>query len=166
MSNGLGAGFGFLLLVGVLLVVAGLLGVVTVAALVLRLLRSRVPVVVRYLAGGLLGVVVAVAGFGVLALYDEAWLGAVLLVALVWVPLAAVAGRARLAGRRWRVVVVTAAMAWPLPFAAGVALTFGVSVVGVPSPAVGAVLAGVVAAGGTLLVGEFLPRGLVEGAGT
>lgn len=163
MSNGLGAGFGFLLLLGVLIVVAVLLGVTTLGALGLRHYGRRVPRAVHALVILLLAAAMAVGGFGVAALFDEAWLAAVLLVAIVWLPLGVVAARARWSGAPWPAVGVTAAMAWWLPFLASAALLFAISVSGTIPVEPATVLGAVVAAGGALLVGEALPPAVVGG---
>lgn len=72
--------------------------------------------------------VVLVAGFGLLALYDEAPVGAGLIVALVFVPLAAASVRGWQVDREWPDVLAGVAMAWSLPFILGLATFLAVNV--------------------------------------
>lgn len=176
MSNGLGAGFATVTLLATLLVLAVLLVVTAAVALLSRRRRDSVPAAVVHEAVCLLGVVLVVAGFGVLALADEAPPAAALLLALVFVPLGgAVVVLRRAADRGLESTVATAAMAWRTAFLAGVAVLF-VFVAGI-EPALGlatwearrvglpwieTALAGLIAlAGATLLdprLGERLPH--------
>lgn len=165
MSNGLGAGFAFLTLLGVLVVLAGVLAVTTAGAVAFHRYRSRVPTLVLALAAGLLAIVVAVAGFGLLALVDEAPLAALVFGVLVGVPLVLVAGRARLVGDGWLAVAATAGLAWWFPFLVGVGVLFGFSTSSGVSPEVATAVAGVFVSGGTLLAGEVVRRVWVPAPG-
>lgn len=164
MSNGLGAGFFAITLLAVLVGVAALLAAIAVVAVLFDWQRGRVPTFIRYLAVALLAVVVVVAGFGVLALVDEAPPAAALFAVVVGLPLVLVAGRARQAGAAWLVVGATAALAWSFPFLAGVGVLFAVSVIAGASAAVATVLAGIAVSGGAMLAGEFLRGLLAPGA--
>lgn len=170
MTNGLGAGFAALSLVGLLAGLALLLCLATAGALVLSRRTGRTPRLLGFLALGVLVGVVGVAGFGVLALSDEAPLVAGILLVTVFLPLAVTGGRVRRAtGAAWLDVLATTAMAWALPFLVGVGVLLGTwpvaafvlgltpgtsqqSVVGW----VAATAAGVVVVAGTLSLGSRL----------
>jgi hypothetical protein len=156
MSDGLGAAFGSLVLLAVLVGLALLLALTATGALFARRSRGRVPDLARYLATALLSVVLAVTGLAVLALADEAPAFVPLFVALVALPLALVAARGRLQRAGWLDVAATAAMAWSLPFVATVALPFALVAHAGTTTGVATAVGGVVAAAGTLLAGEFL----------
>lgn len=126
MTNGLGAGFALLTMLGILVGLAVLLGITTLGVLAFRRRTGRVPAALRYLAVAALAVVLAVSGFGVLAFYDEVLLGSALLLALVFVPLAAVVVRLRRTTDPRRLdLVATTALAWSLPFVVGIVMFFG-----------------------------------------
>ena len=155
MSDGLGAGFGALLLLTVLVAVAGLLVATAAAAVLLADRRASVPAALRYAAVGLVGIVVAVAGFAVLALADEAPPAAVLFLVVVGLPLALVAGRTRLAGSSWVDVVAASGLAWSGPFLVGVGVLFVLTTQTGTSTAAITAAVGLVTTGGALLAGEY-----------
>jgi hypothetical protein len=126
MSDGLGAGFGALMLLAVLVGLALVLALTGAVAVALDRRGSGAPGVTRYVAVALLVGVLAVSGFGVLALYDEAAVLAWVFAALVVVPLSvAGAGLGHRIGRPWIDVGASVAVGWSLPFVAGVVVTFG-----------------------------------------
>lgn len=136
MSNGLGAGFALLTILAVLLGVAVLLGLLTAGAVALERRSGTRPAPIRYVAAGLLAVALVVAGFGAVALADEALVGAALLVALVFVPLAGAGAIVRRAGHPDRLALTaTTAMAWGGAYIFGIAVLAGL-VVGL-EPALG-----------------------------
>lgn len=153
MSGGFGAAFFGLASFAVLLAIAGLLVASAVVARYRR--RGTVARSVRYVAIGSVGVVVTVAGFGIVVLADEATRLAVLFGAVVFLPLV-VAGRSRWAGAPWATAVAVAGMAWSLPFLVGVPLLFGLQVSTDVSTTTMTGLAGFVTTGGALLVGEYV----------
>lgn len=125
MSGSFGAGFFTLTLMAVLAGLAGLLGLIALAS---RRRAGQVPTLVRSIAmAGLVGVVL-VGGLGVLALYDDATVGAGLIVALVFVPLAAASVRGWQVDQGWSDVLAGVAMAWSLPFILGLATFLAVNV--------------------------------------
>lgn len=125
MTDGFGAGFFVLALLVALGGTALVLALLAVVAVVVRRRTGRVPTLLRYLAVAVLAGVVVIAGFGVLALYDEAPVGAGLLVAVVLVPLAAATVRGRRATDLGPLDVLAAtALAWGFPCLAGVVLFF------------------------------------------
>lgn len=128
MSGGFGAGFATLSVLAVLGVVAVLLGLVGVGAVAVGRRRGAVPTRLRVLAAALLVPVVAVAGFGVVALADEAAVAAALLVAVVFMPLAVEVGWGRWVGRTWLDGLAVAAMAWSVPYLLGAVAFFAVNV--------------------------------------
>lgn len=129
MSNGLGAGLFALSIVAALAGLAAVLALVAAAAVALHRRTGRVPAPVRYLAVAALAVVVAVAGFGVLALPDEVPVAAGLLVVAVPLPLAVAGYLVRRATALGPLdVLAAAALAWSLPYLAGVAVFLGVVV--------------------------------------
>lgn len=154
MSNGFGAGFGGLVILVGLVVLAGLLVATAAVALYWRQEQSSPPV--DYVAVGLVAIVVAVAGFGIAALADEAPRIAVLFGATVGLPLVLVAGRARWTGAGWGSVAARSGMAWGLPFLAGVGALYVLTVATDASPEVMTGVAGAVTTGGTLLAGEYV----------
>jgi len=127
MSTGLGAGFGALLLVAVLLGLAALLALVLLAVFVSQARGRAFPRVLRYFAVGILLAVVSTAGFGVAALHDEATVAAGLFLALVFLPVigAGVVLRQSTDFPLLEVLTVVG-MTWSLPFALGVAVFFAV----------------------------------------
>lgn len=129
VSNGLGAGFAGLTLVAILLGLATLLALALVGVYVIRRRSGQVPHLLTYVSVGVLLVVVLVAGFGVLALYDEAPPLAALFVAIVVLPLAVVGIFLRRSTELTRLdSLATAGWAWSLPFVVGVVVTFGLTI--------------------------------------
>lgn len=126
MSNGLGAAFGGLLLIAMLAGLATLLALTLGGVVVVQRRTGTVPRWLRYLPVVLLAGVVAVAGFGVLALYDEAATLAAVFVAIVFVPLGGVGVALHRRPDLSRLdVLATAGLAWSLPFLLGLGVTFG-----------------------------------------
>jgi len=114
------------MLLAVLSGMAGLLGLFLAGAIVSRRRTGTVPRILRYLSvAGVLGVIL-VAGFAVVALYDEAVTLATVFLGIVFVPLDAVGiylhRKAELAGLD---ALATAGLAWSIPFLIGLAVTFG-----------------------------------------
>lgn len=129
MSDGLGAGFAGLTLLAVLLGLAALLALCLVGVFASRRRTDRDPRSITFLSVAVLGVVIVVAGFGVAALYDEAPPLAVLLLAVVFLPLTAVGAYVRLTTDLQPTdTLATAGVAWSLPFVVGTAVTFGLSI--------------------------------------
>jgi hypothetical protein len=90
---------------------------------------GTVPQLLKYVSIAVLGGVLVVAGFGVLAMYDEAVLLAVLFLVIVFVPLTVVGIYLHQTIELTRVdVLVTAGLAWSLPFVIGVGVTFGLTI--------------------------------------
>jgi len=171
MTNGLGTGFFAVSLLAVLAGVAALLVLTTGGAFLARRRTGEVPQRLRYLAVGLLAVVVAVAGFGVLALVDKSVGLAGFLLLTVFGPLALVGVRvyrdtdidAEAHAGPLDVLAATG-MAWGPPFVAGICVLFAV-VVGVgsvlnivPGATARTVLSwvGALAAGAVVVVGDLL----------
>lgn len=154
MSNGFGAAFFGLTLFAVLLAIAGLLVVTTGVTVYWR--HRQVPAPVQYGVVGLMGVVVVVAGFGIVVLADEAPPLAVLVGTIVILPLVLVAGRARWSGAPWVTVGAISGMAWSLPFLVGVGLLFVLQTNTDVSTAGMTGLASIVTTGGALLIGEHI----------
>lgn len=128
MSNGLGAGFAGVTLLAVLLGLAVLLASCLAGVLVSRRRTGSVPRFLAYLSAALLGGTIFVAGFGVVALYDEALPLAALFVVIVLLPLAAVGGYLHLTTDLGPIdTFATVGVAWSLPFVVGVAVTFGLT---------------------------------------
>lgn len=126
MSNGLGASFGGLMLLVVLSVMAGLLGLIEVGVVVSQRRSERVLTSLRYLSIALVLGVLLVAGFAVVALFDEAVLLAAVFFAIVIVPLAVVGlYLTRTAELPSVDTVATAGLAWSIPFLIGLVITFG-----------------------------------------
>lgn len=126
MSNGLGASFGGLMLLAVLSVMAGLLGLFGAGVIVSRSRSKRVASRLRYPSVALVLGVVLVAGFAVVALFDEAALLAAVFVAIVIVPLGAVGFYLnRLTESPTVDIIATAGVAWSIPFLIGLVVTFG-----------------------------------------
>lgn len=129
MSNGLGAAFGGLLLLAVLSAMAGLLGLSLAGALVFRRRTGAVPGSLRYLSAAVVPGVVLVAGFGVVALFDEAATLASVFLASVLVPLGMIGGHLHRMSELSRVdTIATAGIAWSIPFLLGLVVTFGLPV--------------------------------------
>lgn len=156
VTDGLGAGFGALLIMAVLAILAVVLAAYTVIAVSVDRLRSGVPRYVQYAAVGVTGVVVAVAGFAVLALADEAPAAAALFAVLVWLPLVLAAARTRWSGTPWVGTAATAGMAWSGPFLAAVGLLWVLVVHTDVSIPVATTAAGLTVVVGTVLLGEYL----------
>lgn len=126
MSNGLGAGFFGLALLAALLGLAGLLVLTMIGVAGFRQRSGIVSGLLEYVSILLLFGVVGVAGFGVLAMYDEASLFALLFLTAVFVPLAATGGYlARTTTVGLRDGVATTGLAWSFPFLIGVSVTVG-----------------------------------------
>ncbi|AZH26788.1 hypothetical protein [Haloplanus aerogenes] len=165
MSNGLGAGFAALTLLGVLGGIAVLATLSTVAAYAWVRRTGRLPGPFRY-GFALLGVT----GFGVLALYDEAPAAAGLFLLLGLLPqLVAAATLDRWLSVSRPDLVTTTMMAWSAPFLVGVPVTFGAmnaltSLLHVPAagtsgtsvPWIASAVGGAVVALGTVLLGTRL----------
>ena len=129
MSNGLGAGFFGVTLLAVLLGLAAVLTLALVGVVGFRRRTGSVPNLLKYVSIAVLGGVLLVAGFGVLAMYDEAVLLAVLFLAIVFVPLAAVGIYLHyMTELTWLDALVTTGLAWSLPFVIGVGVTFGLTI--------------------------------------
>lgn len=125
MTSSFGAGFLALSVLVALAVLAVLLALLGVAAVALRRRIGRVPALLRYLAVAALTVGVGVAGFGVLALLDEAPVAAGLVLATVFAPLGVAGLRLhRTTDLRPLEVLAATAMAWGLPFVVGAVLFF------------------------------------------
>lgn len=115
-------------LLAVLLGLAVLLAACLAGVFVSHWRTGAVPPLLRYVSAALLCGVIVVAGFGVVALSDEAPPLAVLFVAIVLLPVAAVSGYLRLTTELPHVdTLATAGVAWSLPFVVGVVVTFGLS---------------------------------------
>lgn len=126
MTNGLGAGFFGVTVLAVIAGLAGLAVLLAGASYAFVLRRNRVPRPLQYMAVGVLVAVVAIAGFAVAVLYDEAMMLAGLFLLLVFIPL--LAGGvvlARTTGVSRLNVAVATPLAWGLPFFVGVAIVFG-----------------------------------------
>lgn len=112
-----------------LAVLAGLAALLTLSLAGVFVFQRRteaVPRVLRYLSVALLAGVMLVAGFAVLALYDEAAPLAVVFVAIVFVPLGAVGMYLHRTTELLRLdTLVTAGLAWSIPFLIGLTVTFG-----------------------------------------
>lgn len=154
MSNGLGAGFGGLMLYAVLLIIAGGLLVTTVVAFYWR--NRTLPAPLQYVAVGLVGAVVVVAAFAIVALADEAPALAALFVVTAGLPLVLVAGRARWTGASWSTVAAVTGMAWCLPFLVGIGVLFGMILYTDISPTVTTAIVGTLTMGGAVLAGEYV----------
>lgn len=128
MSGGLGAGFATLTMLVVLAGLAALLGAVGIAAVGLERRAGRVPGWLRSVPAVLLVPVVAVGGFGVLALYDEAVVAAGLFLAVVIVPLGIEVGTGRRVGRSWLETFAIAGVSWCLPYLFGALAFFAVTI--------------------------------------
>lgn len=174
MSNGFGAGFFGLALLAVLLGLAALLTLALVVVVVIRRRASTVPRLLNYGSLAVLGAVLLVAGFGVVAMYDEAVLIAVLLLMTVFVPLAAVGLYVHQTTSSSRLATLaTTGVAWGVPFVVGVGITFGL-MIGVSSalglaPAeperlwvawTAMLVGGAVVLAGSLLLGKHLSQSL------
>jgi len=129
MSNGLGAGFFGLTLLAILLGLAAVLTLALVGVVGFRRRIGTVPQLLKYVSIAVLGGVLVVAGFGVLAMYDEAVLLAVLFLVIVFVPLTVVGIYLHQTTELTRVdVLVTTGLAWSVPFVIGVGVTFGLTI--------------------------------------
>lgn len=127
MSNGLGAAFGGLMLLAVLSGMAGLLGLCLVGVVVSKRRTETVPNILRYLSVAVVLGVILVAGFAVVALFDEAATLATVFLAIVLVPLGTVGIYLHRATELPRLdIVATAGLAWSIPFLIGLAVTFGI----------------------------------------
>lgn len=128
MSNGLGAGFAGLTLLAVLLGLTTLLAVFLGGIVAVRRRNRAVPSVLKYASAGVVLVAIAVAGFAVVALYDEAAALAGLFLVIGLLPLAIVGGYLQ---RRTEVtpaeLLATIGLAWCLPFILGVFVIFGIT---------------------------------------
>lgn len=154
MSNGFGAAFFGLTLFAILLPIAGLLVVTTGVAIYWH--HRQAPAPIQYIAVGLAGVVIVVAGFGIVVLADEATPLSVLFGTIVILPLVLVGGRARWSGAPWKTVAAIAGMAWSLPFLVGTGLLFVLQITTDVSTIWMTGLAGIITTGGALLFGEHI----------
>lgn len=126
MSNGLGAGFFGLTMLAVLLGLAGVLALTGAATLAVERWADLWPAPLRYMPVVLLAAVAAVAGFCVLALYDEAAVLAWLFAALVVAPLGAGGAYLRRStSLGWPDALSVTALGWSPSYVAGVVATFG-----------------------------------------
>lgn len=129
MSNGLGAGFGALTLLAALAGLSLLVALGAGVSYVLYRRTGRVPRPLRLPLVAVGVVVVGVAGFGVLALHDEAPPVAGLFVATVLAPFLVVGGYLLRTTESPLVdVAATTVLAWGLLFLPGVAVVIGVTV--------------------------------------
>lgn len=127
--DGFGAGFFALALLAVLAGIAVLLGLVAVAGFLARRRSGRVPRVLAYGSVVLLLPVVAIGGFGVLALFDEASVLAGLFAAVVVAPLVVGLGwLRRTGGRSWLFDLAATGHAWSLPYLVGLAAFVGITI--------------------------------------
>lgn len=128
MSNGLGAGFAAITLLAVLAGLSFLVALAAGTAYALHRRMGRIPWPLRLLVVVVGVVVLGVAGFGVLALFDEAPPVAGLLAATVLAPLLAVGGYLfRTMESPYVDVAATTVLAWGFLFLPGVAVAFGVT---------------------------------------
>lgn len=144
MSNGLGAGFGALVLLVLLCGLALLSALATAGTYAWYRQAGRFPSWLRSLFV-LIGVAaVVVTGVGVIALFDEAPTAAGLFLLLGFLPLlGAGVALGRLTGSTRLDLIVTTAMAWGASFLLGVIVAFGamgalISLLGVPAAAASA----------------------------
>jgi hypothetical protein len=170
MSNGLGAGFGALALLALLVGLALFSALATVVSVAWYRQAGRFPSWLRYLFV-LIGVAaVVVTGVGVLALFDEAPTAAGLFLLLGLLPLfGAGVALGRKAESTRLALVVTTVMAWGPALLVGVIVTFGamgvlVSLLDVPAavasetslPWIAAAIGGAVVVVATTLLGSRL----------
>lgn len=126
MSNGLGAGFGGLMLLAVLSVLAVLLSFSVMGVFVFNRRIGTVPRALRNLSVVLLLAVFLVTGFAVAALYDEATTLAVVFFAIVFVPLGVVGIYLhQTTDSPLLDTLATAGLAWSIPFLFGVIVIVG-----------------------------------------
>lgn len=133
MTNGLGAGFFALAVVAVVAGLAGLVIITTGVAAMYQRQTGELPALLGYLLVVLCLGVGIVAGFGILALFDEVAVVAWLLAWSVVVPLLGVGVYLdrRMALSRVEVITTTL-MAWGVPFLLGMGVAAGV-LSGMPS---------------------------------
>lgn len=172
MTNGLGTGFFALAVLAVLLGLAALLALSLAGTVLVRRRSGTVRTLLTYFSVVVLVVALAVAGFGVVVLYDEAAVPAALFLVLVFLPVAAVGRHLHRETDLPRAdAVATIGLAWSLPFVAGLIVVFGVTIgagavfdlapvesrrLGVPWIATG--LGGAVAVVGSVVLGARLGR--------
>lgn len=126
MTNGLGASYGGLLLLVILVGLAIVLTLSLIAATIFRRHRGTLPSGYHYIAALLSAGVLLVSGFAVIALSDEAAALAVVFVGLVFVPLGTcVTYLHRRTALSHLEVFATTGVAWSLPFLLGLTTTFG-----------------------------------------
>jgi hypothetical protein len=126
MSNGLGAGFGALTLLVLLVGLALFSALATVASVAWYRQAGRLPSWLRYLFVLLGAVAAVVPAVGVLALFDEAPTAAGLFLLLGLLPLiGSGVALGRQTGATRLVLVVTTVMAWGPALLVGVIVTFG-----------------------------------------
>lgn len=105
---------------------AGVLGLFLAGGVVSGRRTGAFPRILRYLLVAVVVGVILVAGFAVVALYDEAVTLATVFFGSVFVPLGAVSIYLhRLAELSRLDTLVTAGIAWSIPFLIGLAVTFG-----------------------------------------
>lgn len=149
-----GTGWGHLLRFGALVGVVAFLGAGAIVSVVLQRFDGRVPAPLQYLVVVVLLGAVGVSVFTVLVAATAGMYHVVaLLVGLVFVPLSIVVLRRRGSSGRHLATLTHAAVAWSLPFLAGVGVVafIGSRGGGVP-PAIAGVLAVVIVVSGTILV--------------
>jgi hypothetical protein len=128
VSNGLGAAIAGLTLLAVLLGLTTLLALFLGGVVVVRRHNRSVPPVLKYASAGVVLMAIAVAGFAVVALYDEAAALAGLFVVIVLLPLAIGGGYLQRRTEVTRVdLLSTIGLAWSLPFIFGVFVIFGIT---------------------------------------
>lgn len=155
MTAGFGAGFVAITIGATLLAIASVLAVLLVATHILDA-GHDLQRIFQYIAVALLGAVLAITAFTIVAFIDEAPAVATLFAVVVAIPVFAVGIRTRFHHHTWRTTAATAALAWSVPFLVGVAVfLFVVSATDLPPAITTGVLATVVTAG-TLIVGTYL----------
>jgi len=128
MSNGLGAGFGGLLLLAILLGLAGLLTLSLGAVYLFQRRRDAVPRLLKYLSIAFLAGVVVVAGFAIAALFDEVSLLPALFTAIAVIPLLVVGVYLSRTTELSSVdLLASTGLAWSVPFLLGVVVVFGLT---------------------------------------
>lgn len=127
MSNGLGAAFGGLVLLAVLSGMAALLSLSLAVTIAARRRTEGLPGNLRNLSIAVVLGVVLIAGFGLVALFDEAPTLAAVFLASALIPLGVVGVYLHQIAEFSRIDgVAMTGLAWSFPFLLGVAVTFGI----------------------------------------